>query len=61
MEKVKKTFTYIGQLIVNPIKKIASIPISDRFMDFLSKHVWLRILVSFVLAVLVVVYVYYLK
>lgn len=61
MNKIKTTFTFIGQLIINPIKKIASIPVSDRFIEFINKHLWLKLLIALILTSLIFGYYYYLK
>lgn len=60
MKKIKKVFVYIGQLIVNPIKKLASFPITDKFIEFVNKHVWLRFLVALLITTAGFLY-YYLK
>lgn len=61
MKKIKNILTYIIQLIVNPFKKLASIPISDKFIEFTSKHVWLRLLLSLLLTAFITLLVYYIK
>ncbi|NLN50929.1 MAG: hypothetical protein GX149_04855 [Acholeplasmataceae bacterium] len=61
MRKIKNFFLKVGQTIVNPIKTIASIIVSDRFLIFMNKHVWLKLLISAVLTAGIIVLVYVVK
>ena len=60
MRKIKNFFLKVGQTIVNPIKT-SSIIVSDRFLIFMNKHVWLKLLISAVLTAGIIVLVYVVK
>lgn len=57
MKKVKEFFLWLAKLIVTPLKAIVSIPISDRFIAFMNKHAWLRMLVAAIITVVILLIV----
>ncbi len=61
MRKIKNFFKIFIQVLFNPIKVIASINISEKFISFMNKHIWLRVLISFILMAVIVALVYYIK
>lgn len=59
MTKVKTFFSWLIKLIVTPLQAIVNIPISDRFITFMNKHVWLRILISGVIMLIILFLIYF--
>lgn len=59
MEKVKSFFEFLLKLIITPLQAIVSIPVSDRFINFMNKHVWLRILISGIIMLIIVFFVHF--
>lgn len=58
MNKVKAFFKWLVKLIVTPIAAIVTIPISDRFINFINKHIWLRILISGAITAVILAIIY---
>lgn len=61
MNKIKTFFKWLTKLIVTPLKAIVNIPVSDRFIGFMNKHVWLKILISGVIATLTMIFIYIIR
>ncbi len=59
MNKIKSFFKFLISLFVNPIKAIASINLSERFISFASKHIWFRLLLALIIASVMYYLVYY--
>lgn len=59
MKKIKQVFNFIITLLFNPIKTIASINLSERFITYVSKHIWVRLVISLLLASLMFYLAYY--
>ncbi len=59
MKKIKQVFNFIISLFINPIKTIASVNLSEKFIAYMSRHIWIRLLISFVIAALIFYLVYY--
>ncbi len=59
MKKVKQVFNFIITLLYNPIKTIASVSLSERFINFVSKHFWIRLIISLLVVTLIFYLVYY--
>lgn len=61
MNKAKSFFKWLLKLIVTPITAIVTIPVSDRFINFMNKHFWLRMLISGIIMGTVLFIVYYIR
>lgn len=53
MNKIKVFFIWLGKLIITPLKAIVTIPVSDRFIVFMNKHIWLRMVIAAGIAALI--------
>ena len=58
MNKGKAFFKWLAKLIVTPITAIVSISVSDRFIKFMNKNTWLRILISGIIMAIIMVIFY---
>lgn len=58
MNKVKTFFKWLGKLIITPLKAIITIPVSDRFIAFMNKHYWLRMLIAAVITAIILIVIY---
>ena len=59
MSKVKTVFSWIIRLIITPLAAIVTIPISDRFISFMTKHTWLKMLISAVIMLAILFFIYF--
>lgn len=59
MSKIRAFFSWIIKLIITPLAAIVTIPISDRFINFMTRHIWLRMLISAVIMIAILVFVYF--
>lgn len=59
MNKVKSFFAWIFKLIITPLAAIITIPISDRFINFMTRHNWLRMLISLIITIAILFFVYF--
>lgn len=58
MNKIRAFFIWLGKLIITPLKAVVTIPISDRFIGFMNKHIWLRMLMAALITALILVIIY---
>ena len=51
MNKFQKVIMKIGSILLNPIKLISGLNIPEKFLGFVNKHVWFKVLFSLVVTV----------
>ncbi len=61
MNKFQKVVIKIGTLLLNPIKLISTINIPEKFLAFVNKHVWFKVLFSLLVTVIVILLWYLTK
>ncbi len=61
MNKFQKVIMKIGSILLNPIKLISNINIPEKFLTFVNKHVWFKVLLSLVVTVAIVLVWYLTK
>ena len=59
MRKIKLFFKYLLLFLIKPIKTIASVDVSDRFINYLTKNAWLRIVIALVVSAFFFYLIYY--
>lgn len=59
MKTIKDFFKQLFTFIINPIKTVASINVSDKFIAFVSKNIWLKALLSLLISGIIFYLVYY--
>ncbi|MGI6360341.1 MAG: hypothetical protein ACOX02_04825 [Acholeplasmatales bacterium] len=61
MNKFQKVIMKIGSILLNPIKLISNINIPEKFLTFVNKHVWFKVLLSLLVTVLIVLVWYLIR
>ncbi|NMA04809.1 MAG: hypothetical protein GX931_00370 [Acholeplasmataceae bacterium] len=61
MNKFQKVIMKIGSILLNPIKLISGLNIPEKFLGFVNKHVWFKVLFSLVVTVIVILVWYLTK
>ncbi len=61
MNKFQRVIVKIGSILLNPIKLISNINIPEKFLAFINKHTWFKVLFSLLVTVLIILIWYLTK
>lgn len=61
MDKFTRIIQGTAKFLLNPLQIISRMGISDKFIDLMSKNVWIKILLSFIIMLVAIFAVYVFK